>query len=72
MHICRKSVCMKSWLAAAKSRLQKSARPFLRAVLEEHAEAADGWRELIQWNSGVDESLRIRELWNSDHRVTEV
>ena len=30
---------------------------FLRALLEEHAEAGDGWRKLIQWNSGVDESL---------------
>ncbi|OLP96311.1 hypothetical protein AK812_SmicGene21471 [Symbiodinium microadriaticum] len=30
---------------------------FLRAVLEEHAEAADGWRGLIQWNSGVAERL---------------
>ena len=39
---------------------------FLRAVLEEHAEAADGWRELIQWNSGVDESLRMAALPKSE------
>ena len=39
---------------------------FLRALLEEHAEAADGWRELIQWNCGVDESLRMAALPKSE------
>ena len=38
---------------------------FLRALLEEHAEAADAWRELIQWNYGwtrVLGWLRYRSL----------